>query len=172
MTNGINGMNARALGGISDDMIIGAAARIGGAFLLCQDEPKLIPMARGLGIQTIYRQSGDDPTHNPLPDSNSSAVIKAAAESFTIERGKKGADYVHLTNELGSSPKLHEFTRYCLETCAREGWRGLPYNYGTHTRLQEFVDARANLVYAIATKQAVGVHMYPDVTHDATVAEF
>lgn len=153
-------------------MIRAGAARIGGRFALCMDDPALVAELKALGATTIYRQSGDDPLHNPLPVSNRSADIRAAARAFTDERGRKGADYVHLTNELASTPKLHEFTRWCLERCAEVGWKGVAYNYATHTPRQQYVDALDNLRYAVTTGQAVGVHLYPDVYHDATVAEF
>ena len=153
-------------------MIMQAVGDTGGAWLLVQDDPDLIPMTRARGFRVVYRQSGDDPEHNPLPASNKSKDIKAAAEAFTVERGKKGADAINLTNELQSSPKLHEFTRYCLEKSFAEGWTALAYSYATHTRLREYLDARDNLVYAVTHGQGVGVHMYPDYLHDATVAEW
>lgn len=170
--NGINGHNIRILNGLSRDMARSAQARTKGAFALCMDDPDLVRELKAMGVKTIYRQSGDDPTHNPIPESNDSGVIKAAAVAFTDERGKKNADFVHLTNELGSTPKLHEFTRYCLERCSTQGWKGVAYNYYTHADEQHFMDALDNIRYAVSTRQAVGVHMYPDYAHDATVANF
>lgn len=164
--NGIAGLNVRTLG-VSRDMTLSATMQMGSKWLLAQDDPELVWMALANGVSVIYRQSGDDADHNPLPPENATdQQIKDRAIGFVQTRAEKGATLVHLTNELSSTPTLHKFTRYALEYASSIGVKLVIYNYATNAPAKQWQEALPNILYAIAHGHYIGFHFYPDGVHD------
>lgn len=157
--NGIYGFNTRVIG-VSRDMIMSAAHRTGGAFMLCHNDPDLVREANAAGIQTIYRQSENE------------SLESLDSFQFVQTRAEKGAAYVHLTNEVDPSPLLHKKTREMLEAATALSVKAVAYNFGTHAGRWQFDQARDNLAYAVKHGHALGIHLYPDEVHDSTLKEW
>lgn len=152
--DGINCLNVRT-NGVSRDQIMGAANIVRGAFLLAHDDHELVPMARSVGMKVIFRKSGDQ-----------GEALDRDPMQFVQERANAGADYIHLTNEVGSSPRLHEWTRKALEAATAIGVKAVAYNYGTNAPRGAYEAGRTNLEYAVKHNHAIGVHVYLDGSHD------
>lgn len=153
MPKGIAGFNVRTIG-VSRDQVMNAARQIGSAWILCHNDPDLIREANAAGFKTIYRQSGDE-------------TLDMDATLFARTRLDKGATLAYSYNEISTQPKLHSNTKIAL-TLGKQ----LIYNYGTHAPRSAFVDALENIKTAAATGQAIGIHFYPDKTHDSTLKEW
>lgn len=151
--NGILGLNTRTIG-VSRDMIMSAARQIGGAWILCHNDPDLVREANAAGFKTIYRQSADE-------------SLDMDAATFARTRLDKGATLAHSYNEITSQPKLHANTKTAL-TLGKQ----LIYNYGTHAPRSAWEDGIENIRAAAATGQGIGIHFYPDTVNDSTLKEW
>lgn len=158
--DGLYGINTRTIG-VSRDMVASAQDQIQGAFMLAHNDPDLIPIARGRGVKTIYRQDPDE-------------RLDQDASEFVRTRAEKGSDFIHGTNEIVASPKLHEVIAKHLRASVEQGQRYVAYNYGTNAGKWQYDGAYDNMVYARDNKQVLGIHIYPDYikSHTDTLREF
>ena len=157
--NGINGINIRDLG-MSRENIMAFVRDLNPAYVLVHDSPALAAMCASLGIQVIYRASGDDPALNPLKQ-DPAAFVQARADAAPQ------AAYLHLTNEIDPpNTDLHRWTRQAMQYATRIGRKVVIYNFGTNKSRDCWEESRQNIVYAGQTGHAVGVHVYRDGAHD------
>lgn len=153
MAKGIIGVNATDFG-LSRDNLRAVYQRIGGAQLLARNSPELA----ALGLQdnvpyVVYRETDDDPQHNPLNQN---------VRDFVMKRASKVAPnaYIHLTNELDPSTALNAWTLQALSICEDLGRKAVIFNYATHKSKAQYAQSEAVIRYAIAHGHAMGVHVY------------
>lgn len=151
--NGILGVNATDFG-LSRDNLRAAYRQIGGAQLLVRNSPELA--IRGLedGVPyVVYRETDDDPQHNPIQQSARAFVQKRASKVPTNA-------YIHLTNELDPSPALNAWTLEALAACEEMGRKAVIFNYATHKSQAQYAASEPVIRRAIARGHAMGVHVY------------
>jgi len=151
--NGILGVNATDFG-LSRDNLRVAYRQIGGAQLLVRNSPELA--IRGLedGVPyVVYRETDDDPQHNPLNQN---------PRDFVMKRASKVAPnaYIHLTNELDPSANLNLWTKEALSVCEELGRKAVVFNYATHKSKAQYALSEPVIRRAIAGGHAMGVHVY------------
>lgn len=151
--NGLLGLNVRTLG-VSRDQIMSAARPLGGAWMLIQDDPELVTQAKAAGFKTIYRQSGDE-------------TLSLDPATFVQTRAEKGADFVHLTNELDPTPEQLDWTRKAIDYATPRGIKLVIHNYSTGRSLLQWRDAATVCRLAVLQGHAIGLHVY---RHSATNA--
>jgi hypothetical protein len=151
--NGILGVNATDFG-LSRDNLRTVYRKIGGAQLLVRNSPDLAALGLQDGVPyVVYRETDDDPQHNPLAQ---------FPESFVRKRASKvppGA-YIHLTNELDPSADLNAWTLNALAVCEELGRKAVVFNYATHKSKAQYALSEAVIRRAIAGGHAMGVHVY------------
>lgn len=162
--NGIIGVNATDYG-LSRENAIADVQRIGGALLLVRNSPQLAALALADGVPlVVYRETDDDPAHNPLGQSPVGFVQKRA------QNAPPGA-YLHLTNELDPSPELNAWTLAALDECDRLGRKACVFNFSTHKSRAQYAMSAPVIERTIAGGHAMGVHVYEtpilDIDFDA-----
>lgn len=153
MMNGILGVNATDYG-LSRDNLRAAYRKIGGAQLLVRNSPELAAFALEDRVPyVVYRETDDDPQHNPLNQN---------PRDFVMKRASKVAPnaYIHLTNELDPSANLNLWTKEALTVCEELGRKAVIFNYATHKSKAQYAMSEAVIRRAIAGGHAMGVHVY------------
>lgn len=151
--NGILGVNATDFG-LSRDNLRAAYRKIGGAQLLVRNSPELAIRALEDGVPyVVYRETDDDPQHNP---------IQQSARAFVQKRASKvpANAFIHLTNELDPSPALNAWTLEALAMCDELGRKAVIFNYATHKSQAQYAASEPVIRRAIAGGHAMGVHVY------------
>lgn len=151
--NGILGVNATDYG-LSRDNLRAAYRKIGGALLLVRNSPELVAFALEDRVPyVVYRETDDDPQHNPLNQN---------PRDFVMKRASKVAPnaYIHLTNELDPSANLNLWTKEALTVCEELGRKTVIFNYATHKSKAQYAGSEAVIRRAIAGGHAMGLHVY------------
>lgn len=146
MPDGLLGLNCRVLG-TSRDIILSGASAIGGAWMLIQDDPALVPMAKAAGFTTLYRQSGDE-------------NLSLDAAAFVKTRAEKGASYVYGLNEQDPTPEVLAYTMAQIQAADALGVKLVIGNFATDRSIHQWSDAADVCRYAVEHGHAIGVHSY------------
>lgn len=148
--------------GVSADNVLANLRAMGSNLALVRDSGKLVAMCAdpAVNIRTVFRAAGDDPAGNPLAQ-NPAAFVNARVNAAPQ------ATWIHLSNEVGFSDALDTWTRAAVTQVIARGKTAVAVNAATNQSLDQWKAHEALWLWLRDNNQRIGVHFYPDGTHDA-----
>lgn len=150
--------------GYSADNMLQLTREMGSNIALVRNSPKVISMMKSVGIKTIYREAGDDPIGQPLAQNPYEFAAKRIAHA-------PDADYYHMTNEEGFSPKLDTFNLQAASVLTANHETGIFYNASTNQHPDLWRASKSAIMQLHDMKQEIGIHIYLDGEHDEGALE-
>lgn len=123
----------------SADNMLQLTRAMGSNIALVRNSPKLVSMMQSIGIQTIYREAGDDPIGQPLGQNPATFASKRVVHA-------PDATYYHMTNEEGFQSSLDNFNLACANTLNKLGRKGVFYNASTNQSLDQWKASKATIM--------------------------
>lgn len=153
--NGIYGFNVTDFG-MSRDNIVADVRACAGAWVLVRNSPELARMcAVDLGMNVVYRVTGDDEFDRPLERHPRDLAEERISQVSGLPRV-----WIHALNEVRPSQAQNLWTLEFMRTCEKHNRRAVVLNYATHRSALEWEMSRPVLEHAIREGHAVGIHVY------------
>lgn len=153
--DGIIGFNVTDYG-ISRDNILADMRDTRGKWALVRNSPQLVAhCVNNLGMNVIYRLTGDDGFDNPFDRDPADFARNRMAQVEGIPNA-----WIHAVNEIDASERQNDWTTAFMSACELGNRKACILNYSTHRSAADWKLSEPVVRRAINGGHAVGIHVY------------
>lgn len=148
--------------GYSEENILKILQDCGMNSVYIRNSPKFVKMCHDNGIETIYRETDDDPAANPLSHNARDFFYRRILQRPGKDLGSEYSDYISVYNELGFPDSLPYHLTKVIKYANDEQYKLVWGNFETNLDIELFRKNKSFILDLYTNGHIPGIHIYLD----------